>query len=182
MILYIVRHGQSTWNIEKRLQGQTMDVPLTELGLQQAAQARDELADVPLTAIWSSDQVRALQTAEVIAAAHALDVQPEPLLREHCFGALEGLLPSEMKEEPVPDGQHISEIAWGGGESVADVYQRMLRLIELLRAEFGPQDQVALVSHGDSIRILASALEDRGHRSVEYFKVYNGSVHTRRLG
>lgn len=158
-----------------------MDVPLTDLGREQAAQARDELADVPLTAMWASDQLRALETARIVASAHALDVRPEPLLREHCFGELEGRLTTELEEQPVPEGQHISEIAWGGGESTADVYQRMLRLIELLRAEFGPRDHVALVSHGDAIRILVAALEERGHRSVEYFKVYNGSVHPRRL-
>lgn len=182
MILYIVRHGQSTWNLEKRLQGQTMGVPLTALGQEQAAQARDELVDVPLTAIWSSDQVRAVQTAEIVSAAHALPVRLEPLLREQSFGELEGRFTCDLKEEPVPEGQHISEIPWGRGESVADVYRRMERLIGVLRAEFGARDHIALISHGDAIRVLAAVLEERGHRNVEYFTVANGSVRMRRLG
>lgn len=158
-----------------------MEVPLSELGREQASQARDALTEAPLTAIWSSDQVRALQTARIVASAHALDIQPEPLLREQCFGALEGRLTSELKEEPVPDGQHISEIPWGGGESVADVYRRMERLIGLLRAEFGPKDHVALVSHGDAIRTLVAVIDGRGHRDVAYFPVPNGTVLSLRL-
>lgn len=158
-----------------------MDVPLTELGREQAADARDSLADVALTAIWSSDQLRALQTAEIVASAHALDIRPEPLLREHAFGELEGRLTSELEAQPVPEGQHISEIAWGGGESSADVYERMERLIEVLRAEFGPQSQVVLVSHGDSIRTLLAALDGRGHRDIEDLRVPNATVLTTRL-
>ena len=74
MRLVLVRHGQSVWNLERRLQGQTMDVPLTDLGREQARTAARIVADlVPSgTPVWSSDQLRAVQTSEPIG--NAVDV------------------------------------------------------------------------------------------------------------
>ncbi|MEO7587419.1 MAG: histidine phosphatase family protein, partial [Arachnia sp.] len=136
MILHLVRHGQTMWNVEGRLQGQTMDVPLTETGFIEAAHAAAELMDRPLKAVLASDQLRALQTAHVVVARHHLTVRPTVLLREQNLGELEGRLASELAAQPVPDGQDISEVRWGGGESIADVHQRMRTLVAELRTEF----------------------------------------------
>ncbi|MDO5736153.1 MAG: nicotinate-nucleotide--dimethylbenzimidazole phosphoribosyltransferase [Propionibacteriaceae bacterium] len=178
MILHLVRHGQTMWNVEGRLQGQTMDVPLTETGFIEAAHAAAELMDRPLKAVWSSDQVRARQTAGVIVARHDLAVHTTPMLREQSLGYLEGRLTSDLEEQPVPDGEHISEIRWGGGESIADVHQRMRALVAELRAEFDDEDEVVLVSHGDAIRVLLAVLEGRGHREVDWSLFGTGAVHT----
>ena len=166
------------WNVEGRLQGQTMDVPLTETGFIEAAHAAAELMDRQLTAIRTSDQLRALQTANVVAARHDLTPQPTPLLREQSLGELEGKLTSEMTEQPVPQGQDISEVRWGGGESIADVHARMRRLVTDLRAEFSPDDEVALVSHGDALRVLIAVIEGRSHRDVDWEPYGTGAVHT----
>ena len=128
MILHLIRHGQSTWNAEGRLQGQTMDVPLTDLGWRQAADAATNPGLHRLAAVWSSDQLRARQTAELIAAPHELDVTLTRLLREQALGRLEGTLIRDLREERVPEGMHISEVCRGGGESVQQVHQRMRRL------------------------------------------------------
>lgn len=168
MQLYLVRHGQSAWNVEGRVLGQAMDVPLTEVGRRQAQAAADELAATPLAAVWTSDQARARQTAEPIAAAHGLVPRTTPLLREQSLGVLEGRPSSELAAEPTPDGVDISEVAWGGGESVQQVYARALRLIDELRASFPDDAHVTLVSHGDFLRILMAALDGRGHRAVEW--------------
>ncbi|RMB61866.1 nicotinate-nucleotide--dimethylbenzimidazole phosphoribosyltransferase [Tessaracoccus antarcticus] len=170
------------WNVEGRLQGQTMDVPLTETGFIEAAHAAAELVDRPLTALWSSDQLRALQTAGVVVARHDLTVRATPLLREQSLGDLEGRLASEMTEQPVPDGMDISEVRWGGGESIADVHERMRALVAALREEFGDDDEVALVSHGDALRVLLAVLEGKGHRDVDWSGFGTGSVHTVSLG
>ena len=103
------------WNVEGRLQGQTMDVPLTETGFIEAAHAAAELMDRPLRAVRTSDQLRAVQTANLVAARHDLTPEPTVLLREQSLGELEGRLASELTEQPVPDGQDISEVRWGGG-------------------------------------------------------------------
>lgn len=184
MLLYLLRHGQSVWNVEERVQGQTRHVPLTALGVQQAEEARDRLALVPLTAVFSSDQVRARQSADIVAAAHGLTVRESALLREQGLGSLEGLHYSQLREEPTPEGMHVSEVRWGGGESMADVAARMRALVEQLRAGFSDDDQVLLVSHGDALRILVAVLDGGGHRDVDWVTWIawpNGHIETREL-
>ncbi|MGL5406997.1 MAG: histidine phosphatase family protein [Propionibacteriaceae bacterium] len=173
---YFVRHGESSWNVEKRLQGQTMQVPLTEKGWEQAAQVAAELAerDLGATMLLSSDQDRAMQTAEVIAARLGLQVVAEPALREQSLGSLEGKRHDELVAEPTPTGMDISEIRWGGGESIADVYLRMTALLERIR-EYDV-DSIIMVSHGDAIRVALAAAAGVGHRNVAWIKIGNGEV------
>ncbi|MGO4956663.1 histidine phosphatase family protein [Luteococcus sp. Sow4_B9] len=174
--LVLVRHGQSTWNLEGRLQGQTMDVPLTLLGQDQARTAAQTVAGlVPRgSLVLSSDQVRARQTAEVIGQALSSPVQTTSLLREQALGSLEGKLTAELRPEPVPHGADISEVRWGGGESVRMVHGRCLELLELLRQE--GMDRAVLVGHGDALQILLAVLDGRGHRDVAWGAIGNGQV------
>lgn len=181
MILHLVRHGQTNWNAEGRLQGQTMDVPLSDDGVREAHDAASRLADIPLTALWTSDQLRATQTAETIAAHHDVAPYPTALLREQSLGVMEGRLTAELTEQQVPDGHDISEIRWGGGESIKDVHHRMTRLVSQLRDEFGDDDEVALVSHGDALRVLLAVLDGRGHRDVIWAPLPTGTVLRRSL-
>lgn len=166
------------WNVEGRLQGQTMDVALTETGFIEAAHAAGELMAQSLTAVWSSDQLRARQTADVVASRHELVVHLTPLLREQSLGDLEGRRASELSEQPVPEGMDIHEVRWGGGESIADVHLRMQALVAQLREQFSDDDEVALVSHGDAIRVLLAVLDGLGHRDVEWTACGTGAVHT----
>lgn len=179
MILHLIRHGQSTWNAEGRLQGQTMDVPLTDLGWRQAADAATTLGLHRLAAVWSSDQLRARRTAELIAAPHGLRVTLTPLLREQALGELEGTLIRDLREEPVPEGMHVSEVCRGGGESFRQVHDRMLRLCDALDEQFNEADEVALISHGDTLRILMAVLDGQGHRKIEWIPVENCQALTR---
>lgn len=156
--------------------GQTMDVPLSDDGITEAQQAAGLLADTSLAAVWTSDQLRAAQTADVLAARHDLVPRPTALLREQSLGDLEGRLASELSEQPVPDGHDISEVRWGGGESIADVHHRMTRLVMQLRDEFGDDDEVALVSHGDALRVLMAVVEGHGHRDVIWAPLTTGGV------
>ncbi|MDQ3155729.1 MAG: histidine phosphatase family protein [Actinomycetota bacterium] len=81
MILW-VRHGQSTWNVMDRMQGQAVHPPLTELGQEQSGEAAEELAGLGVTEVLSSPAVRARETADIIAARLGLEVRIEPLLVE----------------------------------------------------------------------------------------------------
>jgi len=175
VILHLVRHGQSAWNLERRLQGQTPDVPLTEQGHAEAASVAELLAGRPVSAIWSSDQVRALQTADAVSRALGVPVQATPALRDQGLGRLEGLSYDDLIEEPVPDGVHISEVRWGGGESVRDVHERLTIFMAGLPDVDG---EVVLVSHGDTLRILLAVLDGRDYRSVEWHEFGNGEVRT----
>lgn len=163
----MVRHGESVWNVEGRVLGQSMDVPLTDLGRRQAGAAGEHLAGLvsasDLTLV-TSDQLRAVQTAEIIGARLGVRVVPEPLLREQSLGALEGRLASELRAEQTPRGQHVSEIAWGGGETIAQVWQRAVAFIEFL----DPDADVVAVSHGTFLHVLLSAMTGRRHRDVDF--------------
>lgn len=179
VLVHLVRHGQSTWNADRRLQGQTAHPPLTELG---RTQARHALSDLTKRigdqecAIFSSDLVRACETAAIIAAGLGVAVTESTALREQHLGALEGRLSHELFAEPVPDGQHISEVRWGGGESVADVYTRLRAFFDHTLPTAPPH--LIVVTHGDALQIAAAALTGHSHREVEWRETLNGSVRT----
>ena len=178
MELLLVRHGQSTWNAARRLQGQVMDVPLTAAGRQQAQQAAREVArQVPAgTPVLTSDLLRALQTAELVAQPLGVVPVLTPLLREQTLGSLEGKGIDELTAEPTPPGRHVTEVAWGGGESIEQVHRRCRELLGWLRQDFADRRCVVLVSHGDLIRCLLNVLAGRGHREMEWPAVANGQL------
>ena len=93
--ILLIRHGETPWNAERRLQGH-IDIALNDTGLQQAAALGQALAGEPLAAVLSSDLQRARQTAQAVASLHDLPVQADPLLRERCYGAFEGLLYADI--------------------------------------------------------------------------------------
>ncbi|MGO1384053.1 MAG: histidine phosphatase family protein [Arachnia sp.] len=180
MLLHLLRHGQSTWNLENRLQGQTMEVPLTEAGRKQAAGAAAHLSTRRLSAVWSSDQLRASHTADIVAAPHGLAVTLTAQLREQSLGELEGRLLRDLDGMWAPGGR-IPHVVPTGGESLRDVHQRMVLLCDSLRACFGDTDEVALVSHGDTLRVLFSVLAGRTHDNINWVAVENCKVVSRTL-
>lgn len=95
---YIVRHGETIWNKEGRLQGQ-LDSPLTENGLAQAKTVAWKLKDVNFDAMFSSDLLRAKRTAEIIALEHELAVDTTEALRERKFGQVEGKTHAELRKD-----------------------------------------------------------------------------------
>ena len=91
MKLILVRHGETYWNQERRVQGGDADIELNDTGLAQAAKVAAFLASEPITAVLSSPLQRARVTAEVIAGLHGLPVQVDERLRELRLGALDGM-------------------------------------------------------------------------------------------
>ncbi|MBM6404186.1 histidine phosphatase family protein [Phycicoccus sp. CSK15P-2] len=180
--IHLVRHGESTWNVERRLQGATAHPPLTERGRAQAEDAARTVAGLVTgpVRLLSSDLVRARQTADAVAAALGVPVEEHPGLREQALGTLEGRLTSELREEPVRDGVDVTEIRWGGGESIADVHVRTTALLAEVAGWDAPD--VVLVTHGDTLRVALAVLDGRGHRDVDWSVVDNGEVVTRALG
>lgn len=155
-----------------------MWVPLTVKGLAQAQAAGEALAGRPITAVWSSDQARALHSAQIIARRVGAPLRECPGLREQGLGELEGRSYDDLRAEAVPEGRHISEVRWGGGESVADVHARLLLLVDELSA-LGEDDDVVFVSHGDTLRVLLAVLAGRGHRDVDWGEAFgNGEIRT----
>src|SRR3954449_5756707 len=147
LTLLLVRHGQSEWNVEGRMQGQTPHVPLTALGHEQAAAAAEQLAARRPGALLSSDLHRAVQTAEHCARATGLELLTTPALREQGYGVLEGRPSRELWEVVDWTDPHWSA---EGGESLAQLHSRVAGLLAQLR-EQPPARVVAVVTHGDTI-------------------------------
>jgi len=153
-----VRHGETNWNAERRMQGH-IDIPLNANGISQAERLANALIRVKhsFDVIYSSDLERALHTANAVARALSLDVQITPRLRERNVGKLQGLL---LAEAPVllPEiwQRHIArelDHDLGGGESIRTFHQRMQNILELFLNEHRGQSVLA-VSHGGSLDMI----------------------------
>ena len=141
------RHGQTTFNLESRFQGQ-LDVPLNHLGRMQAERAARHLASLKPTAIWSSDLVRASATATYLARLTGLEVRLDKDLRERHGGDWEGLTTAEIIER-YPD-EHA---AWDppGGEPLAVVADRAAGALRRIADAAGPGSLAVVVGHGASL-------------------------------
>ena len=159
----LVRHGETQWNAEQRVQGQT-DVPLNETGREQAALTGKRLARVRFRAIYSSDMSRARETAEIIAAASASappDVVLDARLREVAFGELEGMTWAEIEARGsglhVRQDQRDLDYRPEGGESYRELLGRLGDFAAALE-ERHPADDVLVVGHGAALRALVVRL------------------------
>jgi broad specificity phosphatase PhoE len=174
--IYLVRHGATDWNINKRAQG-TADIPLNEVGEMQALHTAEELSKVNIDAVYTSDLQRACFTAEAIARPHGLDVIQDSRFREIDQGEWTGLTVDEIRAK-WPDkwgpARHYSERP--GGESPQQVRERALAALEEV-VEKHPDEHVVIVSHGGTIRwISAETLGYDDRRSARIRGVGNGEV------
>lgn len=143
-IIGLLRHGQTDWNIDFRLQGIT-DIPLNSTGITQAATAARAIDSGDWHFVASSPLSRAVDTAKIIAESVGIaEVQIEPLLLERSFGDAEGLTHSEWKEK-YPDGSPP------GGESLDELRVRANELLNRLLDQYRGT-RVLAVSHGAMIR------------------------------
>ena len=163
MKLGFIRHGQTNWNAEGRLQGSS-DIPLNDVGRQQANDAVTVLGAGSWDAIVSSPLSRARETASIIAAGLGIELgRSYEELIERDYGQAEG-----MKD---PEWEKLWPNKNGGGiETLDSVVDRGRAAIEQIAADF-PGKNVAVVCHGTIIRYTLSALSDR-----EFDSILNGSV------
>lgn len=184
--VWCVRHGQSTWNAERRIQGQAVDPVLTPLGQVQAAHAGTELvASLPPgpVAVVCSDLPRAVETTNIIMGTarwhRATVVSVTPVLREQSLGVLEGQLIGDVGEVFAPEGVHFSDHRLGGGESLADVYERLAvglaPIVARAVAECGAGN-VVVVSHGDTLRVLQAYSDGLKPRDIGWDPWPNGHI------
>ena len=151
-----VRHGETLWNYSKRYQGHS-DIPLNKKGLEQAERVAQRLAGETISAVYSSDLVRAASTAQAIADRHSLRCTMVPELREINFGLWEGLTYGEIMVK-WPDILSAVYSRPGkdlipGGESFYDVQHRTT--IGLSKCIAGHDEEtIVVVSHGGTMRVL----------------------------
>jgi broad specificity phosphatase PhoE len=155
--IVLIRHGQTAWNREARFRGRS-DVPLEEFGLRQAeVTARYVAARWPVAAVYASPLSRTIRTAEPIARAQGLTVQPLDGLTDIDFGECQGLL-AEEAEQRHPDLFHAwmetpHTVHFPGGESLDIVRSRVTAALDEIVARH-PGQTVALVSHTVVNRVL----------------------------
>jgi len=150
--VYLARHGESDWNVERRWQGHT-DRPLTDRGREQAGRLAERLADIELDAIYASDLRRAWETAEAVARPRGLEVVRVPELREVHVGSWSGLTREEA-ESSDPDGYArwtSGESGWSGGETYDQMHHRVVAALERVAAAHEGGTIVA-VAHGGAVR------------------------------
>ncbi|MBX6768720.1 MAG: histidine phosphatase family protein [Actinomadura rubrobrunea] len=143
------RHGQTTWNVERRFQGRT-DIPLDETGVRQAERAARLLAALRPTAIVSSPLQRAARTADALAAVTGLTVRYDDDLVERHGGAWEGLTDQEIRER-----YPAERAAWQppGGETSVQVAKRVCAAIDRAVDDLAPDGVLVVASHGAAIRL-----------------------------
>lgn len=157
MRLIFVRHGETPWNVTLQYQGQG-NVPLNERGQEQARRAAERLRRFEVAALYSSDIVRAWQTAEIVGAALSRTPVAMPELREIDVGQWEGHTPEELYRR-FPD--HMAEYKRDpartvriGGESYAQLQARALVALNYLQETHQQGETIVAVSHGGTIRAL----------------------------
>lgn len=176
--IYLVRHGESAWNVKQLYTGQT-DVPLSELGEKQAERAAERLRGVELQAVYASPLKRAQDTARPIAGAHKLSLLLDERLAEIHHGAWEGN-PAEVIREQYADEYHAwrtqpQRAQMPDGESLQDVARRVERFMQDLLAERAGGNML-IVSHDAVLRLIVLQALGLGTEFFWRWRFDNASV------
>lgn len=155
MSVYLLRHGQTSWNAAGIIQGR-YDTPLNENGIAQAKQARKILEDVPLDVAYVSPLLRARQTAELALEGKDVPIVLEPRIVEMAYGDYEG---TNWKAGDYQQKRRYLAYRYKGGESYLDLAYRAFSFLEEIR-EQGTSGNVLLVCHGGIARVIHSYFED----------------------
>lgn len=165
--VYLVRHGQTAWNLDKRAQGHA-DVALDDVGLAQAERVGRSFVGSSVGLVLASDLKRAHQTALAVSS----DVLVDPLLREQGFGEWEGEDYAEVRRRFIAAGDH-PDVTPPGGESKRDVWNRLALVHQRLSETLF---DTAVVSHGGTSSMLCARLLGGTVEMAASFKFSNGGV------
>lgn len=166
--MWLVRHGQTDWNLAGIYQGQT-DIPLNSTGIEQARKLALSLSDTHFDAIYSSDLVRARKTAEIIAEHVHLPIKTDPRLREIRQGIWEGMTIENVKKTYAPDFRRSEDDLTiphnPSAESLAEVITRMVDVANEIHNHHNGH-RVLLASHGLAVAVLYLAANSMPIREV----------------
>jgi probable phosphoglycerate mutase len=180
--ILLIRHGETAWNAERRLQGH-IDIALNATGERQAAALATALAPEPVDLVFASDLQRAWQTAAAIAGPRGLPVQQLDSLRERCYGGFEGLLYSEIEARfPVDfaawQARDIDAVMPPGvrvAESFRAFYRRAVSAILALAGQHVGKT-IVIVAHGGVLECAYRAALGMLLETPRDFPVLNASV------
>ena len=178
----LIRHGETAWNADRRLQGH-LDIGLNERGLAQARALATALATTPFDAVLASDLQRAWQTAEALASGRGLTVLQDAALRERGYGSFEGLLyadieaayPVEYAAWQARDTDAVMPAGTRVAESFRQFYQRAVAAIMAAAARH-PGGSIAIVAHGGVLECAYRAARGLALDTPRDFAVLNCSI------
>ena len=148
--LYIVRHGQTDWNVQGKLQGHA-DIPLNNTGRAEAAGLSERIGKIDFDVCFSSDLQRAVETAQILSTTHPFVIKSVPTLRERNYGCWEGRLFSELLEYE-KEGRPLLNI-----ESDEEIQKRIFPLLDQIVNNYSGAT-VLIVTHGSVLRSLVAHL------------------------
>lgn len=176
--LIVVRHGETAWNVDTRIQGH-LDIPLNATGLWQARQLGDALAGEAISAIYTSDLLRARRTAQAVADATGAALVDEPGLRERAFGSFQGRTFAEIEAEHPEQArrwrQRDPDYAPDGGESLRVLRERVIDTTHRLAARH-PGELVLLVTHGGVLDVLYRAATRQDIQAPRTWQLGNAAI------
>ncbi len=163
MQLHLIRHGQTNWNEERRVQGQS-ESELTELGIRQARELGERIADLNFDQVFCSSSLRTRQTAEHVFASRDLEIEYLDSLREIYLGPWEGTLYEDIAGREPDSHRHFWEqphlFNVEGAETFFDLQRRAVDTVARIATDF-KHKKVALVSHGALIKSYLTHVENR---------------------
>jgi broad specificity phosphatase PhoE len=176
--LWLVRHGESTWNASGLVQGQASGPVLTDNGRREAALLTERLGDIRVGAIYTSDLERARETATIVGCSLRLPLHIDPALRERSFGVAEGHPLSAL--DPLASGIELDRVVDAharppAGESLHELYGRVRAFITGLDVADTDGDAL-VVTHGGVIRVAEAYCNGISVHDMAWGPVANASV------
>ncbi len=176
--IFALRHGETAWNVDQRIQGQ-LDVPLNDRGREQAARLGQALQGEGLSAVHSSDLLRAAATAQAVADICGLAVAHDAALRERAFGRFEGRTYREIEAQWPEDAlrwrKREVDFAPGGGETLLDFSARCVAVFTRL-AQAHRGEAIAVVAHGGVLDCLYRASARLGLDAPRTWQLGNAAI------
>ena len=174
MCIFLVRHGETAWNVKRKIQGSS-DIPINKKGVKQAVVLAKKFKGVGLTHIYSSPLLRAKQTAMIIGKSHKLKIRTVKDLRERSLGVLEGLSTKDI-DKKYPNFVHewqTQKIDWSfkGSETIRELMDRAMRAFKKIVYKHKLGDRVLIVSHGGPLRSVIHLLH--GGKPLDFWHTRN---------
>ena len=146
MLVYLLRHGETDWNLEHRAQGQ-VDIPLNATGIRQAEELKEKIKSYTFDICYCSPLKRAVQTAKIITDDH-IKIIYDDNLKERSFGYLEGVIVNSDGFNEAPNTKK------GGIEPIQEVFARSKQVLDRIKAENPPEAKVLVVAHGVLLKTM----------------------------
>lgn len=167
-MIYLVRHGQTDWNIEKKTQGHT-DIPLNENGMKQARVLAQKISHLKIDKIISSDLLRAKETAEIINESFGKEIILDTRIREINYGILEGVPRDTLTQDTWDIFNNNPEQL--KAEPKVHIFERIKSFFDELQDS---KDNILIVTHGGALRMIMYYAENRNKfdndKYTKYFK------------